>query len=80
MPDGYVFKVYDDFGNRHYDYVVWESDQKKAEDIVKNDSVMKNVTKLKDLSESSLLGIKENLLLGAGIEFEKGSFARLSHR
>lgn len=80
MADGYVFEVHDDFGNRFYNYVVWEPVEQNAIDAVKNHSAMTKVKKLKDLSAADLAGIKTNLLLGAGIEFNQGNFVLLSHR
>lgn len=79
MADGYVFEVRDDFGNRFYNYVVWEAIEHKAVDAVKKHSAMSNIKKLKELSSSDLSGIKENLLLGASIEFNQGNFVLLSH-
>jgi len=80
MADGYVFEVHDDFGNRFFNYVVWDADEDKAIEKVKTDSTMKKIKKLKDLSSADLSGIKHNLLLGAGVEFDEGNFVRLSYR
>lgn len=78
MADGYVFKVIDDAGVPFFNYVVWESDLQNAIDAVKKHSHMKSVTKVKDLDHSDLLGFKENLYIGASIDFNKGNFVLLS--
>ncbi len=80
MADGYVFEVHDDFGNRFFNYVVWDANEQKAIEKVKAHSAMTKIKKLKDLSSADLSGIKENLLIGAGVEFNQGNFVLLSHR